>query len=66
MFKINSGLSSAIFTNEIKTHKWFVGPAGADTGIMNINAPTNGAEIGGAFGGNKATGWGREGLCFQY
>jgi aldehyde dehydrogenase family 7 member A1 len=35
-------------------------PFGSDCGIVNVNIPTNGAEIGGAFGGNKATGWGRE------
>uniref|UniRef100_A0A1X7TCA8 Aldehyde dehydrogenase domain-containing protein n=1 Tax=Amphimedon queenslandica TaxID=400682 RepID=A0A1X7TCA8_AMPQE len=35
-------------------------PTGADTGIVNVNIPTNGAEIGGAFGGEKATGGGRE------
>ena len=37
---------SAIFTNDISTHKWFIGPSGTDCGIGNINAPTNGAEIG--------------------
>lgn len=58
--EVEQGLSSSIFTNDIKTQYKFIGPAGADTGIININAPTNGAEIGGAFGGNKATGWGRE------
>jgi len=58
--EVEQGLSSAIFTNDISTHKWFIGPSGTDCGIGNINAPTNGAEIGGAFGGNKATGWGRE------
>jgi aldehyde dehydrogenase family 7 protein A1 len=58
--EVEQGLSSSIFTNDISTKQQFTGPAGADTGIININAPTNGAEIGGAFGGNKATGWGRE------
>jgi len=58
--EVEQGLSSAIFTNDIPTHQKFIGPAGADSGIININAPTNGAEIGGAFGGNKATGGGRE------
>merc|ERR1719436_1695494 len=58
--EVEQGLSSSIFTNDVKTHYWFVGPSGSDCGIANINAPTNGAEIGGAFGGNKATGWGRE------
>jgi aldehyde dehydrogenase family 7 member A1 len=41
-------------------HCLFFRPAGSDCGIVNVNIPTNGAEIGGAFGGNKATGWGRE------
>ena len=54
------GLSSSIFTNDTRTWAQFKGPNGADTGIINLNAPTNGAEIGGAFGGNKSTGWGRE------
>lgn len=58
--EVEQGLSSAIFTNDIETREWFTGPSGSDCGIANINAPTNGAEIGGAFGGNKATGWGRE------
>lgn len=58
--EVDQGLSSAIFTNDIKTQYWFTGPNGSDCGIANINAPTNGAEIGGAFGGNKSTGWGRE------
>ena len=51
--EVDQGLSSAIFTNDIKTQYWFTGPNGSDCGIANINAPTNGAEIGGAFGGNK-------------
>jgi aldehyde dehydrogenase family 7 member A1 len=54
------GLSSALFTSSIgKIFQW-IGPSGSDCGIVNVNIPTNGAEIGGAFGGNKATGWGRE------
>ena len=40
--------------------KQWLGPKGSDTGIVNINIPTNGAEIGGAFGGEKHTGGGRE------
>jgi len=58
--EVEQGLSSSIFTNDTKTWAKFKGPNGADSGIINLNAPTNGAEIGGAFGGNKATGWGRE------
>lgn len=57
---VEQGLSSALFTlNSRNQHQW-LGPAGADTGIVNVNVPTNGAEIGGAFGGEKATGGGRE------
>lgn len=62
--KINNGvpqgLSSAIFTyNMQNVFKW-IGPSGSDCGIVNVNAGTSGAEIGGAFGGEKATGGGRE------
>eukprot|EP00249_Psilotum_nudum_P009070 c21688_g1_i1 orf=309-1844(+) len=54
------GLSSSIFTrNPEAIFKW-IGPFGSDCGIVNVNIPTNGAEIGGAFGGEKATGGGRE------
>mmetsp|Transcript_4312 Transcript_4312/g.4455 ORF Transcript_4312/g.4455 Transcript_4312/m.4455 type:complete len:199 (+) Transcript_4312:1-597(+) len=57
---VNQGLSSALFTNRIDLmHKW-TGPLGADTGLVNINCGTSGAEIGGAFGGEKETGGGRE------
>eukprot|EP01100_Stratorugosa_tubuloviscum_P013679 TRINITY_DN6_c1_g2_i1.p1 TRINITY_DN6_c1_g2~~TRINITY_DN6_c1_g2_i1.p1 ORF type:complete len:545 (+),score=256.67 TRINITY_DN6_c1_g2_i1:138-1772(+) len=57
---VQQGLSSSLFTNDhSKVFKW-LGPAGADSGLVNVNAPTNGAEIGGAFGGNKDTGGGRE------
>eukprot|EP00127_Corallochytrium_limacisporum_P001378 Clim_evm17s54 gene=Clim_evmTU17s54 len=57
---VEQGLSSSVFTQDIgRLFKW-IGPTGADSGIVNVNIPTNGAEIGGAFGGNKATGWGRE------
>ena len=44
--EVEQGLSSSIFTNDVQTHHWFVGPSGSDCGIANINAPTNGAEIG--------------------
>ena len=65
---INNGvpqaLSSSIFTKDLgHVMKWTCDASskvGSECGIVNVNAPTNGAEIGGAFGGNKATGWGRE------
>merc|ERR1711937_414629 len=51
--EVEQGLSSSLFTTNIgDTFKW-LGAEGADTGIVNINCPTNGAEIGGAFGGNS-------------
>ncbi|KAA3478068.1 aldehyde dehydrogenase family 7 member B4 isoform X2 [Gossypium australe] len=57
---VPQGLSSSIFTSKPEfIFKW-IGPQGSDTGIVNVNIPTNGAEIGGAFGGEKATGGGRE------
>ncbi|KAL1218919.1 Aldehyde dehydrogenase family 7 member B4 [Cardamine amara subsp. amara] len=57
---VPQGLSSSIFTrNPGNIFKW-IGPLGSDCGIVNVNIPTNGAEIGGAFGGEKATGGGRE------
>ncbi len=54
------GLSSAIFTNDLRESERFLGAAGSDCGIANVNAGTSGAEIGGAFGGEKDTGGGRE------
>lgn len=58
--EVEQGLSSSLFTNDMqKVFKW-MSVSGSDCGIVNTNIPTNGAEIGGAFGGNKATGWGRE------
>jgi aldehyde dehydrogenase (NAD+) len=54
------GLSSAIFTNDLRESERFLGPGGSDCGIANVNAGTSGAEIGGAFGGEKETGGGRE------
>ncbi|KAK1288461.1 hypothetical protein QJS10_CPB19g01913 [Acorus calamus] len=57
---VPQGLSSSIFTRRPDfIFKW-IGPHGSDCGIVNVNIPTNGAEIGGAFGGEKATGGGRE------
>jgi aldehyde dehydrogenase (NAD+) len=57
---VPQGLSSAIFTNNLKYAEQFLGPGGSDCGIANVNIGTSGAEIGGAFGGEKETGGGRE------
>ncbi len=54
------GLSSAIMTNNLKEAELFLSQAGSDCGIANVNIGTSGAEIGGAFGGEKETGGGRE------
>ena len=54
------GLSSAILTNDLRDAEQFLAPDGSDCGIANINVGTSGAEIGGAFGGEKASGGGRE------
>ncbi|MBD3276921.1 MAG: aldehyde dehydrogenase family protein [Candidatus Aegiribacteria sp.] len=54
------GLSSAMFTNNLKESQLFLSHEGSDCGIANINIGTSGAEIGGAFGGEKETGGGRE------
>ena len=54
------GLSSAIFTNNMRNAERFLSAAGSDCGIANFNIGTSGAEIGGAFGGEKETGGGRE------
>ncbi len=54
------GLSSAIFTDSLKTAERFLSVEGSDCGIANVNLGTSGAEIGGAFGGEKDTGGGRE------
>ena len=54
------GLSSAIFTNHMRESELFLSAAGSDCGIANVNIGTSGAEIGGAFGGEKETGGGRE------
>nr|XP_018899205.1 PREDICTED: putative aldehyde dehydrogenase family 7 member A1 homolog [Bemisia tabaci] len=58
--EVDQGLSSSIFTENFSTVFKWIGPKGSDCGIVNINIPTNGAEIGGAFGGEKHTGGGRE------
>ncbi|KAH9321688.1 hypothetical protein KI387_016327, partial [Taxus chinensis] len=57
---VSQGLSSSIFTRSPEAIFKWIGPCGSDCGIVNVNIPTNGAEIGGAFGGEKATGGGRE------
>lgn len=58
--EVPQGLSSAIFTNNVIEAETFVSPIGSDCGIANVNLGTSGAEIGGAFGGEKETGGGRE------
>ena len=57
---VDQGLSSAIFTRDVIAAETFLSAAGSDCGIANVNAGTSGAEIGGAFGGEKDTGGGRE------
>ncbi|MBI1190104.1 MAG: aldehyde dehydrogenase family protein [Tepidisphaera sp.] len=59
---VHQGLSSAIFTDSLRHAEMFLSPtgSGSDCGIANVNAGTSGAEIGGAFGGEKETGGGRE------
>lgn len=57
---VPQGLSSSIFTNNILESEKFLSQAGSDCGIANVNIGTSGAEIGGAFGGEKETGGGRE------
>ncbi|MDO8449597.1 MAG: aldehyde dehydrogenase family protein [Rhodoferax sp.] len=57
---VPQGLSSAIFTTDLREAETFLSAAGSDCGIANVNIGTSGAEIGGAFGGEKETGGGRE------
>ena len=57
---VNQGLSSAIMTNNLREAEHFLSVNGSDCGIANVNIGTSGAEIGGAFGGEKETGGGRE------
>ncbi|MEZ5174959.1 MAG: aldehyde dehydrogenase family protein [Acidimicrobiia bacterium] len=57
---VPQGLSSAIFTDSVRSAERFLSAAGSDCGIANVNIGTSGAEIGGAFGGEKDTGGGRE------
>tara|TARA_A100001011_G_scaffold400513_1_gene515775 strand:+ start:22350 stop:23882 length:1533 start_codon:yes stop_codon:yes gene_type:complete len=58
--EVNQGLSSSIMSQNIKEIETFLSPWGSDCGIANVNIGTSGAEIGGAFGGEKETGGGRE------
>jgi aldehyde dehydrogenase (NAD+) len=57
---VPQGLSSSIFTSDQAEAELFLSPVGSDCGIVNVNVGTSGAEIGGAFGGEKETGGGRE------
>jgi aldehyde dehydrogenase (NAD+) len=57
---VPQGLSSAIFTDSVRGAEEFLSHRGSDCGIANVNIGTSGAEIGGAFGGEKETGGGRE------
>jgi aldehyde dehydrogenase (NAD+) len=57
---VPQGLSSAIFTDNVREAEYFLSHRGSDCGIANVNIGTSGAEIGGAFGGEKDTGGGRE------
>ncbi|MFW6182840.1 MAG: aldehyde dehydrogenase family protein [Chloroflexota bacterium] len=58
--EVSQGLSSAVFTDSLRTAESFLSANGSDCGIANVNIGTSGAEIGGAFGGEKETGGGRE------
>ena len=58
--EVPQGVSSAIVTNNMREMEAFLSAAGSDCGIANVNMGTSGAEIGGAFGGEKETGGGRE------
>ncbi|MCB9640885.1 MAG: aldehyde dehydrogenase family protein, partial [Myxococcales bacterium] len=58
--EVPQGLSSAMFTSDMYAAEGFLSHQGSDCGIANINIGTSGAEIGGAFGGEKETGGGRE------
>jgi aldehyde dehydrogenase (NAD+) len=57
---VPQGLSSGLFTRSLRSAELWLSAAGSDCGIANVNAGTSGAEIGGAFGGEKATGGGRQ------
>jgi aldehyde dehydrogenase (NAD+) len=57
---VPQGLASSVMTSDVREAEYFCSPAGSDCGIVNVNVGPSGAEIGGAFGGEKATGGGRE------
>ena len=57
---VPQGLSSSLFTKDLKNYMKWIGPLGSDCGLVNCNIGPSGAEIGGAFGGEKETGGGRE------
>merc|ERR1711939_907761 len=57
---VPQGLSSSIYTKNLEYMFSWIGPRGSDCGLVNVNIGTSGAEIGGAFGGEKETGGGRE------
>jgi aldehyde dehydrogenase (NAD+) len=57
---VPQGLSSCIFTTDLREAEYFLSASGSDCGIANVNIGPSGAEIGGAFGGEKDTGGGRE------
>ncbi|KAG8686835.1 hypothetical protein FRC11_008271 [Ceratobasidium sp. 423] len=57
---VPQGLSSSLWTRDMRNIGKWIGPGGSDAGIVNVNVGTSGAEIGVAFGGNKSTGWGGE------
>ena len=57
---VRQGLSSAIFTNNLRESEAFLSATGSDCGLANVNIGTSGSEVGGAFGGEKETGGGRE------
>ncbi|KAF8323695.1 NAD-aldehyde dehydrogenase [Clavulina sp. PMI_390] len=57
---VPQGLSSTLWSTDVRNLGKWIGPGGSDCGIVNFNVGTSGAEIGAAFGGNKSTGWGRE------
>ncbi|MGE3920474.1 MAG: aldehyde dehydrogenase family protein, partial [Gammaproteobacteria bacterium] len=57
---VPQGLSTALFTKQLQRAEYFLSTEGSDCGIANVNLGTSGAEIGGAFGGEKHTGGGRE------
>ena len=57
---VSQGLSSCIFTDNVQEAETFISAVGSDCGIVNVNIGPSGAEIGGAFGGEKDTGGGRE------